>query len=232
MEQNKIRTYILYAVGEILLVVIGILLALQVNNWNENRKDRREESFYLNKLMLNIAQDTAYLNLRITTIEEADQSLLQFMKEIEDSGIDTFSEPFGIPLLSVHGFTAQTSTMDNLISTGKLDLLQDQVLVDSLFVYYNDLKNFPEQLNNSNDTYTRDTIGPFMLALEGGIFKLQKNTLNDLDKRYLINAIELKAYINSRLKEEYEVALGRADRIIQSIRSRLDGSQLLETNPG
>ncbi len=38
MEQNKIRTYLLYAIGEIALVMIGILLALQVNNWNEERK--------------------------------------------------------------------------------------------------------------------------------------------------------------------------------------------------
>ncbi|MFC3879768.1 DUF6090 family protein [Algoriphagus namhaensis] len=38
VEQNKVRKYILYAVGETLLVVIGILIALQVNNWNENRK--------------------------------------------------------------------------------------------------------------------------------------------------------------------------------------------------
>lgn len=38
LEQNKIRTYILYALGEIALVMIGILLALQVNNWNESRK--------------------------------------------------------------------------------------------------------------------------------------------------------------------------------------------------
>gem|GEM_PF-1793894 len=39
MEQNKTRSYILYAVGEILLVMIGILLALQVNNWNQERNN-------------------------------------------------------------------------------------------------------------------------------------------------------------------------------------------------
>lgn len=35
IEKKKVRTYLLYASGEILLVVIGILIALQVNNWNE-----------------------------------------------------------------------------------------------------------------------------------------------------------------------------------------------------
>ena len=40
MEQNKISSYLFYAIGEIALVMIGILLALQVNNWNEQRKNR------------------------------------------------------------------------------------------------------------------------------------------------------------------------------------------------
>ena len=43
IEENHLRKYLVYAVGEILLVMIGILLALQVNNWNQNRKDRIAE---------------------------------------------------------------------------------------------------------------------------------------------------------------------------------------------
>ena len=38
MEKNKTGKYFKYAIGEIVLVVIGILIALQINNWNENRK--------------------------------------------------------------------------------------------------------------------------------------------------------------------------------------------------
>ena len=43
LTDNKFSKYLLYAVGEILLVMIGILLALQVNNWNEARKSRADE---------------------------------------------------------------------------------------------------------------------------------------------------------------------------------------------
>ncbi len=42
MEQNKVRKYLVYALGEIFLVVIGILIALQINNWNEERKQEEE----------------------------------------------------------------------------------------------------------------------------------------------------------------------------------------------
>jgi hypothetical protein len=43
VDQGNLRKYLLYAIGEVLLVMIGILLALQVNNWNERRKDRITE---------------------------------------------------------------------------------------------------------------------------------------------------------------------------------------------
>ena len=46
MEQNKTGNYFKYAIGEIVLVVIGILIALQINNWNENRKANIEEIQY------------------------------------------------------------------------------------------------------------------------------------------------------------------------------------------
>ncbi len=49
-SENKVMAYLRYAVGEILLVVIGVLIALQVNNWNEGRKDRKLEHEYLLRL--------------------------------------------------------------------------------------------------------------------------------------------------------------------------------------
>ncbi len=40
--ENKVMAYLRYAIGEILLVVIGILIALQINNWNEHRKENQK----------------------------------------------------------------------------------------------------------------------------------------------------------------------------------------------
>ena len=42
INQNKTKKYLLYAIGEIILVVIGILIAIQINKWNENRKQKAE----------------------------------------------------------------------------------------------------------------------------------------------------------------------------------------------
>ncbi|NNL82601.1 MAG: hypothetical protein HKP28_04370, partial [Winogradskyella sp.] len=57
INQNKTKKYVLYAVGEIVLVVIGILIALQINNWNENRKLQNEINIYLNQKLENLKED-------------------------------------------------------------------------------------------------------------------------------------------------------------------------------
>jgi hypothetical protein len=50
LQKNQVTRYLVYALGEIALVMIGILLALQVNNWNETRKDKKKEAAFLNQI--------------------------------------------------------------------------------------------------------------------------------------------------------------------------------------
>ena len=57
MEKNKTGKYFKYAIGEIILVVIGILIALQINNWNENKKIKSTEVYVLNEVLNNLNED-------------------------------------------------------------------------------------------------------------------------------------------------------------------------------
>ena len=52
--ENKVGKYLRYAIGEILLVVIGILIALQVNNWNEHQKQKKKETIDLQNLSIDL----------------------------------------------------------------------------------------------------------------------------------------------------------------------------------
>ena len=56
LSKNKLGSYVIYAVGEIILVVVGILIALQINNWNESRKQRLHE-IELVKLLITDLED-------------------------------------------------------------------------------------------------------------------------------------------------------------------------------
>jgi hypothetical protein len=70
MDKNKTGKYLKYAFGEIVLVMIGILLALSINNWNENRKDDIIRKNYYNQILQDLNKDTNYINRRIKELEE------------------------------------------------------------------------------------------------------------------------------------------------------------------
>ena len=72
LSENKFRNYVLYAIGEIILVVIGILIALQINNWNEEQKTESKVQDYYVLLLEDLNSDT---NFARTTIDEYSMDL-------------------------------------------------------------------------------------------------------------------------------------------------------------
>ncbi|MCO5723887.1 DUF6090 family protein [Robiginitalea marina] len=71
MEKNKTGTYLKYAIGEIILVVIGILIALQINNWNENRNTHNLSKIYLNNIKKDLITDTITFQSGIKRFENS-----------------------------------------------------------------------------------------------------------------------------------------------------------------
>ena len=71
MEQNKTGKYLKYAVGEIILVMIGILLALQVNNWNQQRIAMQKEQLLLEALHDEFVENKAQFEMVIAAHELA-----------------------------------------------------------------------------------------------------------------------------------------------------------------
>jgi len=63
LSEGKTGKYLKYAIGEIVLVVIGILIALQINNWNENRKNQKLELEYLIGIKSNLNDDITELEM-------------------------------------------------------------------------------------------------------------------------------------------------------------------------
>ena len=77
--ENKTGKYLKYAIGEIVLVVIGILIALQINNWNESRKLQKNINTYLNQKLVNLREDQLKLielkEFRLDAAEKSKQLL-------------------------------------------------------------------------------------------------------------------------------------------------------------
>jgi len=140
MEQNKVRSYFLYAVGEIALVMIGILLALQVNNWNEQRRDLDREQVYQYQLLENLNTDLGFLKRNLdfyTDVLESGIRVLAYSKtkEIQDNSnwdlvVDAFYASQIWPVL------LDKSTFEELKSSGELSLLRSTTLRNALSIYY------------------------------------------------------------------------------------------------
>ena len=94
MEKNKTGKYFKYAVGEIVLVVIGILIALGINNWNEHRKSKQAEKIVLNNIYKNLAIDSIQFDYYNIQFEQIDKLHLELYKVgLKNEILDSISEP-------------------------------------------------------------------------------------------------------------------------------------------
>jgi len=75
INENKASKYFLYALGEIILVVIGILIALQINNWNEKQKSIKDERYVLTEVLKNLEEDAGLVDEIIIQRKKAKRAI-------------------------------------------------------------------------------------------------------------------------------------------------------------
>lgn len=84
IKENRVSKYLMYAIGEIVLVVIGILIALQINNWNEEQKLKSEETKILRELQSALIGDLSDINSNIAEHTSAHRSCLLISKALTE----------------------------------------------------------------------------------------------------------------------------------------------------
>jgi hypothetical protein len=127
--ENKTGKYFKYAIGEIILVVIGILIALQINNWNENRKEAIVEKKILKSLYNDIDSDIA--NMQSMMINDSilislNKQLINILKDKNSTYHDSMDIMFGC-INRYDVFFPQKSAYESLKSQG-LDILKNDSL--------------------------------------------------------------------------------------------------------
>ncbi|SDS23213.1 hypothetical protein SAMN04515667_1707 [Formosa sp. Hel1_31_208] len=90
MSENKTGKYFKYAIGEIILVVIGILIALQINNWNENKKQREFELKMLTEIQSALESDIDYFHRLEIRLQKLDSSANKFIRLVHEKA--TFND--------------------------------------------------------------------------------------------------------------------------------------------
>ncbi|MBP7371141.1 MAG: hypothetical protein KA902_06835 [Arenimonas sp.] len=155
MTENKVSKYLLYALGEIVLVVIGILVALYINNMNDLRKERVRELGYLDNiktdLKLNIKEMDKFLAVRNNNIQSAAKILEHFDgKPIEDY---TAFNQLGVGIYNWQKFYTSNNTFQELVNSGNLAIISNVKIKNQLL----DIEALYKKMKSEEDHYRFDT---------------------------------------------------------------------------
>lgn len=159
LEKNKMDKYFKYAIGEILLVMIGILLALQVNNWNNNRIEANREQTILKNLRSDFNDNIAELNRIYEGTEDSYKSSVRLLEIIKDDSQINPSEIETLLNSIINGFYSldlNSASIDEIKNSGSLSTIKDVKLrehisswsfieadsEDDIEIYYNYMFNF------------------------------------------------------------------------------------------
>ncbi len=214
LSENQTGKYFRYAVGEIFLVMIGILLALQVNNWNDIRLETKREQTILKNLRTEINDNLTELQRIYNGSEESYRSSVRLLEIIkDDSPIN--SEEIELLLNSIiNGFFSldlYSASIDEIINTGSLNIIKDVKLrehisnwsfivadtEDDIEIYYDYMFNFLIP-SLSNKTTLRNTAIPDFLMKRLDIPQVSRSRFNlDYNKTLRTLEFENEVYTNA-----------------------------------
>jgi type II secretory pathway pseudopilin PulG len=153
MEKNKTGKYFKYAIGEIVLVVIGILIALSINNWNQSQKEKQIEIQYLNNIVRDLNEQLNSIDTQMQTEQsyyEAASYLIEDYNKDHAFTLDSIFYKRATSLIYRKTFVITDPTYTDLISSGNINVLKNQTHKDHLLNYYQELERIEKIIQNNN----------------------------------------------------------------------------------
>ena len=184
LTENKFSKYLIYAIGEIILVVIGILIALQINNWNNDNIERELESNMLSEILVNLEKDVFNLNSKITYNENRIKHNSAVLEHLILKTPLTDTLRFSYARLTGRGtFEPITVAYENLKSKG-IDIIRN----DSLRIAITELYDFKYFYVTQDLRMDYEPIREFHMS---EIYKNVKTILETNDNRGLAEPVNL-----------------------------------------
>lgn len=153
MEKNKTGKYIKYAIGEIILVVIGILIALQINNWNENQKMLKQETTHLqnikNDLKAQIKTLDYYIDFQNLIIEDSKAIINHYENNNGFYKMDSIY-PMLNDLIVRITFINKNISLSEIINSAEINILNNKVLKRKLLEFNQSVLTFKNTTQNNN----------------------------------------------------------------------------------
>ena len=143
LAQGQVTRYLAYAIGEIVLVVIGILIALAVNNSNEARKDRALELTFLKGFRLDLQANLQELDRVIDKSRETSMAADSLLQSCNGRIAPVAPQKFADLVMALPGYTLFLSadgSVEDLVGSGKLEVLADSRIRTAVATWQSGLK--------------------------------------------------------------------------------------------
>jgi len=140
LTENKFSKYLIYAIGEIVLVVIGILIALSINNWNENRKQSISEKEFITSVKNDLKQDKNFIQLIVEIIEpriEAYKALNSDLPNLYDNDRNSLDSIFHNYFKSQRTFYPISGSYQSAVSGNQITVFRNKELIQKIIKLYN-----------------------------------------------------------------------------------------------
>jgi len=190
--ENKVMAYLRYAVGEIFLVVIGILIALQVNNWKEDIQNHKLEITTLENIKSDLVLQQGIINEQLqfesAKVAETDTAALFLSDSLSAEKLNALLITLSSRLTFIENKTSYIS-MDN---TGGKKLIRNYSLQNAIVRYYQRLDYVTQVINNDNLFNIDSQFGAFVTS---NSLNIKLNRYGQIDRAQKISAekrMELK----------------------------------------
>lgn len=232
MENSKTSRYFKYAIGEILLVVIGILIALQINTWNENRKLENKTQTYLRLLLEDFKQESVKINAYLKDSKKLISNYEAYEEKFNQSNM-SFSEILrGLQTISIGGAVTPTygiNTIDVLKSTGHISLISVEIREKLI-----ELNRFHEYLNHvtkRNRTLLLEELKELgRIGWNPSAYRLSKNSnIKRIRTKMLTDErlVEIIYGIESAFNDRYKNELNRVKTLNKLLKDMADIEELI-----
>jgi hypothetical protein len=208
---GKIKNYLFYALGEILLVMLGILLALYVSNWNEERKNKQEEEQILTRIVKDLEQDLISFNRDYTKKNEYLNNCLSGQyQSIEYDSLAKY-------LNNYFAFFKTNASYIGLKDGGRLSLIKDETLKTKLITYYERQYDILLAFAAYHKSYHNEQIIPVLLSVPRDEERIIELDVTNLEIKKLFRVIEYQIDVNEFIIQHLEASRNAAKEIIEQI---------------
>ncbi len=227
LSEGKTGKYLKYAIGEIILVVIGILIALQINNWNEDRKLQKEEIRILNNLQVDLQQTLIELESALVfhqkTITEIDK-IEHYIKN-KTPYSEAIESSFGllphyyVALITSSSYTSLQSIGVGIIKNNKLK----DLLINTYDVALADILDYNADEFQLQTTLVTPFFSKNFRYMDKSLYHAKPNNYDDLiDNEEFLNILSIVKRTRKKGIERYNDIIAFLQTTIEAIQNELE----------